>query len=138
MFLRVYCGASFDVPRMTNGMQMSLKNKANGPYRRYSTGPLYSELELYDVEQSLTRDGYVKAEDNKALGMRIYSKDVNGVQTGSATIYLDSLGCDPLNSGTMFISDEKGARGTTVWTMAHEDRCQGTRNPLARLLRKMF
>ena len=117
---------------------MSLKNKANGDFKRYSKGPLYSEMELYEVIQSLEKAGYAKVEDNKALGMSIYARKVNGQETGTATIYLDSLGCDPLNSGIMMISDEKGARATTVWTEAQEHRLEGIKNPLVRAMRRLF
>lgn len=117
---------------------MSLRNSANGNFQRYSKGPLYSELELYDVTRALEREGYVRVEDNKALGIRVLSKTVAGKQTGNATIYLDSLGCDPLNSGIMFIADEKGSRSTTVWDMAYAERCRGMRNPITKFLRRMF
>ncbi|TAL31397.1 MAG: hypothetical protein EPN97_11100 [Alphaproteobacteria bacterium] len=117
---------------------MSLKNKANGEFKRYSKGPLYSELELHTVIQSLESAGYAKVEDNRTLGMAIYARKADGKETGTATIYLDSLGCDPLNSGIMMISDEKGARCTAVWTEAQEQRLQGVKNPLVRALRRIF
>lgn len=117
---------------------MSLKNKAKGPFKRYSKGPLYSELELYEVTRALESTGYAKVEDNRALGMAIYARKADGRETGTATIYLDSLGCDPLNSGIMMISDEKGARCTTVWTEAQELRLQDVKNPLARAMRRLF
>ncbi|MEZ0223860.1 MAG: hypothetical protein ACAH83_04850 [Alphaproteobacteria bacterium] len=114
---------------------MSLRDNAN---KRYSKGPLYSELELHRVIESLKTSGYAKVEDNKALGMAIYARKVDGRETGTATIYLDSLGCDPLNSGIMLISDEKGARATTVWTEAQELRLQDVKNPLLRAMRRLF
>src|ERR1044072_808025 len=116
---------------------MSLKDKSIVPFR-YSKGPLYSDLELHYVAQSLDREGYVKAEDSTALGIRTYLKTVNGQQTGCATMYLDSLGCDPLNSGIMFISHEKGPRGTTVWTYAQECTRRKSWNPIARLLNRIL
>jgi hypothetical protein len=117
---------------------MSLRNQAKIPFR-YSKGPLYSELELHYVTEGLERDGYVKAEDNTALGIRTYLKTEDGQRTGCATIYLDSLGCDPLNSGIMFIDDKKkGVRGTTVWEYAQECKRQKSWNPLVHLINRII
>jgi len=112
---------------------MSLSNNANGAFKRYSTGPLYSPRELRDTEAFLRGDGFFKTEDNTVLGTRIYTRP----DGANAAIYLDELKCHPNNSGTMFITQpDKPAYAGTVWDYARQRRIESTKNPLLRFLKK--
>lgn len=112
---------------------MALTPKANGSFKRYSTGPLYTQRELQKAEGFLAQDGFKKTEDNTTLGIRIYNRP----DGASAVIYLDELKCDPLNSGIMMISQPGKEMFTGgVWTFAKERDIAATKNPVLRFLKK--
>lgn len=112
---------------------MSLSKNANGAFGRYSTGPLYSPRELRTTENFLRGDGFFKSEDNTVLGMRIFTR----ADGANAVIYLDELNCNPLNSGTMFVTQpEKPAYAGTVWDYAKLRQIEATKNPVLRFLKK--
>ena len=112
---------------------MALSPKANDSFKRYSTGPLYSQRQLAQTEAFLVKDGFTKGEELPSLGLRVYGRP----DGASASIYLDELKCDPRNSGIMFISEpDKPAYASAVWTFARERDIATTKNPLLRLLKK--
>lgn len=86
---------------------------------RLSKGPLYSARELKKVEADLVARGFRHAQDDSALGLRIY----NRTDGACATLYLDDCGCDPNNSGIMFVTrPSKPAQALSVWTYLKETR----------------
>lgn len=86
---------------------------------RMSKGPLYSARELKKVEVDLLARGFAHAQDDSALGLRIY----NRTDGACATLYLDECGCDPNNSGIMFVTRPgKPAQALSVWTYFQETR----------------
>jgi len=112
------------------------QRKNNGVYQRYSTGPLYNERELIKAETYLAEAGFIRMEDNAVLGMRIYNKADKS--EGSASIYLDSLGCHPNNSGTMIISQPgQPLYAGTVWDYVKQQKAATPKAPLSSLLKKL-
>ncbi len=104
---------------------------------RYSKGPLYSPGELATAERYLADMGLTEKQDNKTLGVRIYSAPNGG--PGSATAYLDELGAHPDNSGIMFITTPAGeTKATTVWTFADEGFQQRTDLSFGGMLRRII
>lgn len=101
---------------------------------RYSKGPLYSKRELEKAERYLAEMGLTQQEDNRALGVRIYTAPDG---KGAATIYLDELGAPPSLSGTMMLSKPGSpAEATVVWEFVKQQSIARTRNPVLRGIRK--
>lgn len=113
-------------------MKQSLKSSF-----RYSKGPLYSAGELATAERYLADMGLTKKEDNKTLGMRIYSAPNGG--PGNACIYLDELGAHPNNSGTMIISKPDGETTCdTVWNFAQKGFKERTSISFGKTVKKLL
>ena len=108
----------------------------SGEFKRYSTGPLYSKRELAQTEKYLAEMGMTKTEDNRALGARSYTSPDG---KGSALIYLDEVGAQPLMSGTMIISKPDGTAETNVvWDFAKQQSIAHTKNPVLRKIRSLL
>ena len=114
---------------------MSLSSKANGAFKRLSTGPLYSQKELAKAETFLAAEGFTPVQDNAVLGMRIYNK--GRAENGTAVIYLDELNCRPENSGIMIVTKPGQPTFTGgVWDYVRQKDIEATKNPVLKFLKK--
>ena len=106
--------------------------------QRYSKGALYSARERRELMELLAARGYSWVEDNTTMGFAVYHQTKNGVKTGEAAIFLDDLGCDPINSGMMTISSDKHAATlVTIWSYLKENRPPVTQR-IAKTIRRLF